>query len=107
MMKGFIALCNIYFTFEIVMHGILPFVELLVGSILDETITTLVHQSMEFLITIALLGILRPRDWPEYFTLNMLDQSFSHEENEQPKLPQINEAKVKRGLSSSSFSSLS
>lgn len=82
MMTGFIAICNAFFAFEISMHGILPFLELIVGSILDETISTLVHQSMEFLIILAFMGVLRPRDWPEYFNLNILDESFSQDEGD-------------------------
>jgi hypothetical protein len=73
MMSGFIVVCNVYFSFELAIHGLLPMIEIFTGPLLGDTLTTLVHQSMEFIITLSLLCVVRPRDWPEYFGIGLLE----------------------------------
>ena len=81
MMKGFIQVSRIYFIFEIVMHGVLPMISLLAGDLASDTVIALLHQSIEFLVIMSLLVMLRPRDWPEYFSLDIFENQELQSEN--------------------------
>lgn len=69
-MKKFTVLATIYFVYEILIHGIVP---MLKEENEFNPIAIIIHQIFDFMLTIGILVTFRPRQWPEYFTLGILD----------------------------------
>jgi len=72
MTRTFVLIIQAFFLFEIVVHGFLPFLN---TSSHFDSFATVFHQVYDFLINLALLVNFRPRHWPEYFGLGILDDN--------------------------------
>lgn len=90
MMKQFNYLIILYFGFELIAHAVVPIFTTILSEAIDlatiDTLMGLIHQFYEFLIVLGLLAIFRPRDWPDYFNLNILDR-FGNNDNAQNEEP--------------------
>eukprot|EP00347_Sterkiella_histriomuscorum_P016631 403352447 len=73
MMTKFIYIITAYFLFEIVVHGILPMMS---DDKSFDSFTTILYQFYDFTLNLAFLWVFRPRQWPTYFNLNILEQPF-------------------------------
>jgi hypothetical protein len=69
-MRKFIFISSLFFLFEIIVHGLVPF---LIAEDKFDPFTTVLHQAYDFVINTLLLFIFRARHWPEYFNLGILD----------------------------------
>jgi hypothetical protein len=70
MMKKFTIITSIYFMYEIIINGLIPYLRD------DEEFSPLyviINQIFDFMITLSLLVTFRPRHWPEYFSLGIMD----------------------------------
>lgn len=72
------------------------------------------HQLYDFGINASLLWVFRPRQWPEYFNLGILDEPLmgvrgdpNHDSGEQRVIAPINQATIKPYNKSQSFSDIS
>ncbi|CDW83108.1 UNKNOWN [Stylonychia lemnae] len=100
-MRYFAFIATAYFSFEIVAHGILPYYLLSDGF---DSLTTILYQIIDLIILSCLLWTLRPRQWPEYFNLGILEDfgfSYQHNDNQQSiQLAPMREALIDRDLQS-------
>jgi len=104
MMRGFFMLGTLIFAYEIFMHAILP-----IFMPTDENASvTIMHQSYEYFLILGLLWNFRPREWPEYFNLEVANLSDNNS-YVPPKLAPIETAEIQfaSGSSDTSFSSCS
>ena len=98
MMRGFFMLGTLIFAYEIFMHAILP-----IFMPTDEN--AIMHQSYEYFLILGLLWNFRPREWPEYFNLEVA-QMMNVNSYVPPKLAPIETAEI-QFASDTSFSSCS
>lgn len=104
MMRGFFMLGTLIFAYEIFMHAILP-----IFMPTDENASvTIMHQSYEYFLILGLLWNFRPREWPEYFNLEVAQMMNVGDNNSYvpPKLAPIETAEI-QFTSGCSFSSCS
>ena len=93
MLRKFMIVASAFFAFEIIVHGVIPLVNM--NSTEEYNAFEIVfHQAYDFLINISLLIIFRPRVWPDYFNLGVLDILYLREEMQ---LINVNDEEV-RGL---------
>ena len=70
MMKKFTVLATFYFMYEIIINGLIPYMR--EGEDFSPVYVVL-NQVFDFMITLSLLVTFRPRVWPEYFSLGIMD----------------------------------
>jgi len=75
MIRKFVVIVTAYFVFEVMIHGALPliFSADFNFEIFDKFLFIL-HSVYDFFINVALLYTFRPRKWPEYFFLDVIEQ---------------------------------
>ena len=80
-MTKFIAIAVAYFGFELVINGLIPSVELAAKQTTSRTSTSqnfnpweeVIQQYYDLAIIIAILFVFRPRNWPEFFSVGLID----------------------------------
>ena len=73
MMKRFIIISSAYFLYEILFNGLLSWLKNDGGF---NSVYVVINQIFDFMITLTLLATFRPRIWPEYFNLSIIENSL-------------------------------
>jgi hypothetical protein len=68
-MRGYYYLAIFIFGYEIIMHAILP----MFTDASTNVSLTIFHHTYEYLMILGLMWNFRPREWPEYFTLEVAE----------------------------------
>lgn len=71
MLRGFFMVSTTFFSYEIFMHS---FMSLIHSSEKHNSFITIVHMTFEYLLVCFLMWVFRPREWPEYFGLEVNNQ---------------------------------
>ena len=87
-MTRFIVIAVFYFGFELVINGLIPSVELAARQSTHQSSQSsynpweeVIQQYYDLAIIVCILWVFRPRKWPEYFTVGLLDGEVSDVSN--------------------------
>jgi hypothetical protein len=89
----FIAVMLVYFSYEIVVNGVVPVVRQASSDSLDNARhwDQIRQQYFDLLVIAALLIVFRSRAWPEFFSIGLFDG-----EDEQEEIDETNNALVQQ-----------
>jgi len=83
-MTRFIVIAVFYFGFELVINGLIPSVELAARQSTHQSAQSsynpweeVIQQYYDLAIIVCILWVFRSRQWPEYFTVGLLDGEVS------------------------------
>lgn len=74
MMNKYFWIVNGYFLYELIVNGLIP--TIMTNSDEFNPVDNVMQQVYDLLIIVALLFVLRPRVWPEFFSVGLLDAPF-------------------------------
>ena len=78
MMNKFFVVASFYFLYELIINGLLPTFNPDQDSF--DPYANVIQQFYDLCVIAALLFIFRSREWPEYFSVGLLDNPFSDNE---------------------------
>lgn len=77
MMNKFFFICCAYFFYELVINGLIPSFNTTEDSF--DPYANVIQQFYDLIIIMSLLIVFRPRKWPEYFRVGLIDAAFNDE----------------------------
>jgi hypothetical protein len=78
MMNKFFLICCAYFFYELIINGLLPSFDNAETESFDPY-ANVIQQFYDLIIITSLLVVFRPRKWPEYFRVGLIDAAFNED----------------------------